>query len=119
MGEVEVAGDAEGLAALVALLRDGKGTVPCDDGPDDVYPVVLRRIRVELQAEPALLDIQVDEGSLTLVVSGGEEALDIIASNTESLAEEGAFGQHDHYDYYEGNPYIAKDSVPLVVQLEA
>lgn len=125
-GEVEVAGDADGLKALIAVLRRGSGTVACDDEPDDVYPAVLRHIRVEREAEPAALNIQVDEGSLTLVVSGGEEAMDIIASNTEGFDEEearrraaeGLIVDHDHYDYYEGNPYIAPDSVPLVVQLE-
>jgi hypothetical protein len=52
-----------------------------------------------------------------ILAEGSPSCLEGFASffNFESGAEKGA---HAHFEYYEGNDWIAPDSIPLVVRLE-
>lgn len=118
--EVVILGDAEGLLDLARAFRRGGGSLRTDVGSVEGYEFALQEIRWETFREEHLLDLQVapDDQARALVISGGAEAIDVIASNTESLVGE-AIGAHDHYEYaFPGNPYrVTPSSLSLVVEL--
>jgi hypothetical protein len=50
-------------------------------------------------------------------VAGSIDSLSAFASFLD-FESEAMPGSHSHYEYYDGNPYISSDSVPLVVAIE-
>lgn len=112
--EVAIAATRSGLLALAAVLRDGKGIVRTA-GIVPEYEIALEAIEVDVKLEGRL---EVSVNGADLLLRGGKEATDIVASNLETLAREGAHGEHDHYDYYAGHPFLSDEACPLVIELD-
>ena len=110
--EVDLRGSTRVLmkiaSAVRALKAGGEYRYPADASADPApYERCLGDLRVVATNGP----VRVSTNGSTLVVEGHQEHLDRFAS---FLALERA-GDHSHYEHYEGNPYIASDSCPLVV----
>lgn len=76
----------------------------------DPYERVLRWLRVVRGSGPSRVQINGE----SLVVTGSDDNLARFASWFTFSPEAGP-GEHGHYEHLEGDPYVAVDSVPLVV----
>ena len=119
--DVEIAASIEGLKhlhdAILALIgRD----IP------EIYFDADRTIRPEpwksvgrglnvicKEKKPARVSISKD-GILT--IEGSDENLEGFASFL-LFAKEAANGSHSHFEFHEGNEYVAPDSIPLVISV--
>jgi hypothetical protein len=72
---------------------------------------------IEIIHLPDASPLNIERDGTTMVISGGDVAIDMLPSNTETLASDGVHGEHDHYDYYPGNAYVAAGAASLVVEL--
>ena len=89
--------------------------------------------RVSFEADPAIESSPYDSSLSRLVVVKGQCPTRISLKNGEEVYVEGSpyclealasffefkpdaeKGAHSHYEYYEGNEWVAPDSVPLVI----
>jgi hypothetical protein len=117
--ELEVEGSPSELQGIRSLLLNPKSVeegfvVEADTSFDPApYQNCLERIVVKIGTEPIL--IKVDSGSL--MVTGSLKDMERFASYFDA-PEDPASGWHQHHEYFEGNNYIAPDSVPVVISTE-
>jgi hypothetical protein len=117
---VEVSGTADELEAVrrgISALASGGG-VPVafeasqvvDPGP---YERVLKRMVVARVPSPAKVSVA---GAEEVRVEGSPESLEAFTSYFD-FGPGAAAGTHSHFEYYEfeGNRWVAPDSLPLVV----
>ncbi len=78
------------------------------------YPVSLPRIALELtQDDTGRLTVAVNEDAL--MVAGSNDAFEMLGRSLENFFDETTnFGEHFHFDYYEGNPNLNETSCSLV-----
>ena len=116
---VEVEATATDLAEMareIKALATGRGSGPVERSTDTSgspapYVRFLRNLRVDLSTGPVLVS-EAPPGTLSVVGESG--SLERLASFFDFALDE-AKGAHHHYEYFDGNPYIAKGSVPLVI----
>jgi len=53
----------------------------------------------------------------TVLIEGSPENLKQLASFVD-FEPEASSGRHAHYEYYDGNEWIASDSIPLVISIK-
>jgi hypothetical protein len=110
--------DLESLrAAVLALIQEGEGeyrVAASTEGNAFPYTLFLGSLRVRVGAGPTLVKV-VDESEL--VVEGSPKNLGRFCSFLV-VGPDPVRDWHCHYEYFEGNPYIDRDSIPLVVSLE-
>ena len=116
--EIEISGTAEDLNAareeILKFIRSHAQslTFALDTAFDpSPYNSLLPMMVLSKGEGPTRVSV---EGKQTLLVLGSPENLSRFASwfDYEVDAERGA---HGHYEHYEGNEFIASDSVPLVI----
>jgi hypothetical protein len=110
--------DLESLrAAVLALIEEGEGehsVAASTQGDASPYALFLGSLRVRVGAGPTVVKVE-DESEL--VVEGSLENLDRFCSFL-AVGPDEARGWHYHYEYFDGNPYIDRDAIPLVISLE-
>ena len=96
---------AASSAAVIEIDADSS----IDPSP---YDTVLSKLIVETVSGPTKVSVTND----TVHIGGSSNCLEALASflNFKSDAQE---GDHAHYEHYEGNQWIAPDSVPLVLSV--
>lgn len=77
------------------------------------YQAVLSKLVVTLSDGPT--KISVADGH-AVHITGSQPCLEALASFFD-LGGDPSDGAHAHYEYYEGNNFIAPDSVPLVINV--
>jgi hypothetical protein len=100
-----------GLLVLPAQHEIGfEADTQCAPQP---YTSVLPKLIIHKGQGPTRVTVE----NHSVQVAGSIDSLDAFASflDFESAA---ISGSHTHYEYYEGNPYISPDSVPLVFAIE-
>jgi hypothetical protein len=110
MGTVPELGDvrsavleaAQSTAAHVELNADAS----IDPSP---YDAMLSRLVVETGTGPTKVSVTND----AIHIVGSPSCLETLASFL-NFKPDAQRGDHTHYEYYEGNQWIAPDSVPLV-----
>jgi hypothetical protein len=109
-GELEIAGPPTALRALAGRLRQhGKGVE---------VPITGGFVTQEVTSGPLLVSLQ---GATMVHVSGGREYLDIIWEALEGVAgqaetaDDRNVNRHQHIEYFPGDEYRSRDSVPLVI----
>jgi hypothetical protein len=114
--ELDIAGTVPELCDLRdAVLEAAKSTaahieLKADSSTDpSPYDATLSRLVVETGTGPT--EVSVTNG--VIQIAGSPSCLETLASflNFKPDAQK---GDHAHYEYYEGNQWIAPDSVPLV-----
>src|SRR5262252_4591262 len=60
--------------------------------------------------------VKVTVNGSRLQACGGPEMLHKFASFFD-FADRAAAGAHNHYDWFEGNPFVSPDSTPLVIRV--
>jgi hypothetical protein len=118
--EIDVSGPAQELALtsqkISNLLRSRsrvleiEAEINFDPSP---YSEILRRMTIIRAEGPTRITVVDDE---SLKVDGSDENLKRFASFFDFDLDAGV-GDHSHYEYYEGNEYIASDSVPIVISV--
>jgi hypothetical protein len=122
-GDLELGGNTQGLLGLAQrLMRKGEtqfdlplSTSGADPTP---YDGVLSRISVKIGGEQPLYIGRTDD---TLRIEGSQKAVEIFASDLESLARQGAqrtMGSprvHMHVEYYPGHYFLDERSEPIVI----
>lgn len=78
------------------------------------YTQTLGKLRLRLGDGPTNLRLAT---GTTLEIEGSAENLERLASFFD-FNPAAADGLHQHYEYYEGNDYIAPEALPLVVHLQ-
>lgn len=111
---LDISAEASELAALRATVLElvAGRRPPLEVAADTTfdshpYEACLGLLRVSRSDGPTKVAVAPD-GAVD--VSGSPSNLEAFASFLECEA-----GSHNHYEYYEGNSWIAPDSVPLVV----
>ena len=63
--------------------------------------------------------VRVSRAAEQLIIAGSPELLEILAGNIEFLVDQkeqtGSIPSHVHIEYYEGHPYLDRESTPLTV----
>ena len=117
--DIELAGTKGDFAALWAELQsflsaaNETAKVPAD--PDfDPAPYETRLDAIEFRCSGGPNNVSV--GGDVLRVTGSNENLALFGSWLDF--ERATAPQHSHYEYYDGNQWVAPDSLPLVISLE-
>ncbi len=118
--EADVEGTLEELQAVrqallsLASSDSGKWSVQGDtSGDPKPFDAFLRRLEIVIAEGPTRARVTDDE---VLSIIGNAECLEALASFFDVPA--GAKpGWHVHYEHYDGNKWVAPDSVPLIVSL--
>lgn len=104
------------VMAQIRAVASGKiktSMMQCDSFADArPYSHCLALLKVQLSGGPTKLSV---EGTV-LHVSGAGRHLEVLASYFE-FDDRCPSGSHNHFEYYDGNEFIAPDSVPLVVMV--
>ena len=115
--ELDISGSGQDLKAVRCGILDvsQRTTETCSiiaDTKFDPYPYsnALASIRIEVSKEPVCISV-VDND---VVVSGSESNLEVFASFFD-LDDSAPEGCHLHHEYHEGNEWVHKYSVPLVI----
>jgi hypothetical protein len=119
--DLEISGSAadlevirHGLLGFLALPTQHEIQFEADIQFDpQPYTSTIPKLIIRKGQEPAKITAK----NYSVQVAGSIDSLDAFASflNFESTAIPGS---HAHYEYYDDNPYISPDSVPLVVAIE-
>ncbi len=117
--EAQLSGDRTGFAALLAELRsmistEGDDVRVAADTRFNPAPYDQRLVAIEFRR--ALGATCVSVSGKVLRVSGSKENLALFGSWLDFERETAP--THRHYDYLDGEPWVARDSVPLVISLE-
>ena len=110
-----VDGNKQELLDLVSAITS-RTSITCS-GENDLGCLPLIRITSRLLPSSTVLTVTVNSNVGEAVFAGNEAALDLLAENVSGLAEHGKQGHHCHIEWFEGNTYIAEDSLPLIVGL--
>jgi hypothetical protein len=78
------------------------------------YDFVLSKIEIEKGETPTRVSVTNNQG---VTVKGSPDNLEGFASFFH-FEPDAASGTHAHYEYVEGNPWIATDSIPLVIGIK-
>lgn len=116
--EVSVETNRRELSALVGMIQSGSGNLPTNvAGSPAPYSALLVGVRVNRELDhQQRVRVFVDWSQETLVISGGQESLNLFAQDLEGVVP-ALVGSHHHFEYLPGNPYFGRDSVPTVVEL--
>jgi hypothetical protein len=119
--DLEISGSAadletirHGLLGLLVLPAQHEiqfeADTQCDPRP---YMNVIPKLIIRKGQGPT----RVTAENYSVQIAGSIDSLDAFASflDFESTAIPGS---HTHYEYYDDNPYISPDSVPLVIAIE-
>ncbi len=98
---------AEGDHCTVALFADS--TIK-----PDPYDSVIQKMLFMKGEGPAKVSLLNEK---TIKIEGQPDNLKRLASYFD-FEPASAIGQHSHYEYYEGNEWIAPDSIPLVISVK-
>jgi hypothetical protein len=118
--QVEITGTVQELQAVRAgilyLVTDGTPMLPYmvaarTTGLPAPYAHWLAELMVTV-SESAIRASVV--GETKLMISGALDKLDVFASFWD-FAPDTASGTHSHHEYFEGNHWIERDSIPLVI----
>ena len=110
-----VDGNRQELLDLASAVTD-RTSITCR-GENDRGCLPLNRLTSHLVPSSTVLTVTVNANVGEAVFAGNEAALDLLAENVSELAEHGKHGHHCHIEWFEGNTYIAEDSLPLIVGL--
>jgi hypothetical protein len=78
----------------------------------DPYKSVLSKLIVTTDTRPTKVSVTNE----AIFVAGAPNCLEALASFLD-FKTNASKGDHSHYEYYEGNNWIAPDSVPLVISV--
>ncbi|MFJ8443539.1 Imm32 family immunity protein [Kitasatospora griseola] len=104
--EVDIAGTAEELTALAAVVTAGEGHLAVEDGE-------LAGIETVGTDGPGVM-IRVDAARRVLAISGDADGREVLAEGLRDMASADD-GGHWHIDHYPGHAWLAEGSVALVV----
>jgi hypothetical protein len=108
--DVEIEGSALALGHFAELLKaatDSTTSIEVSSkGPELVHSIAVRECGGALQ-------IRYSSG--ILYIEGAKDKLEILVQNVKFLAFSNPESTHIHVEYYNGNPYIDAESIPLVV----
>jgi len=117
--EIELAGTKSDFAALWAELQSCLSTTAevakvSADREFDPAPYAARLDSIEFRrgSGPSCVSVEDD----VLRISGSAENLALFGSWIDF--ERASAPRHSHYEYYDGNQWVARDSLPLVISLE-
>jgi metal-dependent hydrolase (beta-lactamase superfamily II) len=120
---VEIRGNQSGLRELVDLLVAGRGGDLRLDRPEMSTLLLTDRVLDQVSVRLAEGPVSIHVEDTTLLVSGASDSLQILAHNVEFVANHpeptGRILSHEHIDYYDGHPFLADDSVPMIVTVVA
>jgi hypothetical protein len=111
LGEVLLSATKTELIRLADLVAVGAGSLTCESEPAD--PGSLAAVEVAEATGPGVR-FHVDATRHVLVISGDAGARATLADNLNGTAEMEDCG-HVHLDYFPDHPYLAAESVPVVV----
>jgi len=110
--QVEIEGSSVALRDLADCIRtvaDAERSIEVTSGCSGHVNLVTVRLT------SGLTQIRCACGVLS--IEGAGDKLGILADNIEYVASSGAGGAHVHIEHYEGHPYLAAASIPVVVSL--
>jgi hypothetical protein len=120
--EADLSGSVEDLRGLrEAILRlidssDRTLVVAASSSLDpSPYAFALPKLMVVRSSGPSQVQV---ENQQVLIVSGADENLARFASWFD-FDPEATVGVHAHFEHLPGNPYVAHDSLPLIVSVSA
>ncbi|WP_354644387.1 Imm32 family immunity protein [Kitasatospora camelliae] len=112
-GELELSGTRQDLRLLGRLLSAPAGT--CDLAENrEPAPYDRSLARISFREDPAGGAAAIVAEGTVLRISGGRDALDLLAADIEDFAEESELSHHLHVDFPTCD-FIASGSDPLVV----
>jgi len=112
--EVELSGDASELRRLAELLVAGAGRCEAEDSGGHILGQVALTAFCVHTRQAGAVSIGVDALKCGLCIAGDLERLNLLAANLSDVADMHD-GGHLHVDYFPGHPYLASDSIALVV----
>jgi hypothetical protein len=119
-GELDISGspaELDAVAARIERLADGGGSLSVDaDATADPGPYKRCLAALEVRATADGGPVRVAVSGDRVVVTGGSEMMRGFASFFGFNADD-TRGAHHHHDWFEGNPYVAQGSAPLVVSV--
>ncbi len=104
---VEMEGSSSALRDLADWIRTATGDATS-------IPVVSATVRVVWVRRTDSL-VQIGCSSDSLSIEGAREKLEVLAENIEYVASSAADSNHIHIEYYQDHPYLAAESMPLVI----
>jgi hypothetical protein len=120
--QLEISGNIDGLQtvqqALLNLARSRSSGITeiFADPLSDPAPYDHALLKLTIQVGQGPTTIAVPENDSVLIM-GSPDNLERLASFFDFSSNEST-GAHAHYEYHEGNPYIAPDAIPLVISLQ-
>ncbi|MFD6821469.1 hypothetical protein ACFWC5_13980 [Streptomyces sp. NPDC060085] len=111
--ELELSGTRQGLLAFGQLLRRRAGSF---DLSENLRPSPYERPLSEIafREDPERATVSIVTEAQVLRITGGREALDLLADNLEGFASEACASDHCHVDYPTYD-YVAPESDALVI----
>jgi hypothetical protein len=105
----------QALLNLAQLRSSGINEIFADPVSDpSPYNHALSKLGIQVGYGPTTIAVLENN---SVLIMGSPDNLERLASFFDFSSNESA-GMHSHYEYYEGNPYIAADAIPLVVSLQ-
>lgn len=117
--EIELKADQNGLAALSALLSEGRGSIETSVPPVSAAPYDGYLDRIDVETGEGLVSIS--RQGKTLKVRGSSDPLSVLAWNLESVMEGlkdhslATVRYHLHIEHYPEHPYLDSNSAPLIL----
>jgi hypothetical protein len=113
--ELELQATKQELDELSTKLTEDGAVIECGSSDIAVSPYTRFLSSILVKAVPAhKAELQVSEGE-TLVISGDQQKLSILAKSISSIGREFLKGEHAHIEYYEGDSCLSPSSIPLVI----
>ena len=114
--DLELSGTAADLAGLsadiAAYLADPQRNDLVTAADPAANPFPYSKSLAEMVVRRADWPARLSVCALTLELSGTPDTLSLFCSFLDSAVSEGS---HAHFEYYDDNPYISPDSIPLVI----
>ena len=119
--ELDISGTADELRAvrrdILGLVKSGGARISfeADSAIDPTpYESALSKLVIEKGQGPTLVSLKSDG---EVHVAGSSYCLEAFASFFD-FEPDTARGAHSHHEYYEGDEWIAPDSIPLVISVK-
>jgi hypothetical protein len=120
--QLEISGNIDGLQMVQQVLLNaaqsrspGITEIFADPVSDpSPYDHALSKLAIQVGLGPTTIAVLENN---SVLITGSPDNLECLASFFDFSSNESA-GMHSHYEYYEGNPYIAAEAIPLVVSLQ-
>jgi hypothetical protein len=117
-GEIELSGTPGDLMRLADLIRLPEGDSLLDTSVDpSPYSRTLSAITSRRTSGGLVVSAALERAAL--VIQGGVESLERLASILDAFAAEGDSTAHLHIEYVSEHGYISERSEPLVIALKA